>query len=647
MLHVKRTDFRRGRVVASCGLAGLAISLAAVSSFGGGGGGGGQIQLPTTAADFYTPGTQPQHKNPDFTPIFEGGQCVGCHGFYDPEDAPYETWAASMMALSARDPIWQASVAIANQDAANAGQSCIRCHSPSAFLGNRHTTGTLDEFELNDFDGVNCAFCHRMVNPELGSESAVGYLDNFPYDADPDPEVLDPLAAAGDLPAQGARTNGAYVVDHGDVRRGPFDDVPANYHGAPMHFSPFHSSSAMCGTCHDVSNINTVKLPDGTWGPDVVGTPHATGFSNDMFPEQRTYSEWLNSQFAVSGVEFLDNRFGGNHPTGVMSTCQDCHMPDQAGGGCIFFTEPPYDRPDVPQHSFAGANSWVPAAVRTQLGVEADDFGITQERVDASIARNVQMLRDASDTELSLQGSQLKVRVTNQSGHKLPTGLAEGRRMWINVKFLAGAGNLLSEHGAYDFSTGTLLDPSAKQYGARMVTSGAMADAANIPDDTDFHIALLNEVVTDNRIPPRGFTNAAYAAFGGQPVGVAYADGQFWDDTMYAIPAGATTVVVTVYHQTTTREYAEFLRDANTTTTHGQTSYDLWVQHGRSAPVDMDSVQLDLGPACQAVDLDCDGTVTGADLALLLSNWGTGGADVNGDGNTNGADLALVLSNWG
>ncbi len=645
MMSPERIVVRRGRVVASLTLAGLTLAVAAVSSFGLGG--GGQVQLPTTAADFETPGTQPQHLNPEFTPIFEGGQCAGCHGFYDPEDAPYETWAASMMAQSARDPIWQASVAIANQDAANAGQFCIRCHSPSAFFGNRHTTGTFDEFELNDFDGINCAFCHRMVNPELGSESAVGYADNFPYDVDPDPEVLDPLAAEGNLPPAGARSNGAYVVDHGDVRRGPFADVPANFHGTPMHFSPFHGSSALCGTCHDVSNINTVQLPDGTWGPDALNTPHATGFTNDMFPEQRTFSEWLNSQFAVSGVEFPDDRFGGNHPTGVMSTCQDCHMPDQAGGGCMFFTEPPYDRPDVPQHSFAGANSWVPAAVRTQLGAEADDFGVTQERVDAAIARNIQMLRDASDTELVQDGSSLRVRVINQSGHKLPTGLAEGRRMWVNVKFLDGAGMLLNELGGYDFSKGVLLDQSAKQYGAHMVTSGAMAQAANVENGTEFHIALLNEVATDNRIPPRGFTNAAYATFGGQPTGATYADGQYWDDTMYDIPAGASKAVVTVYHQTTTFEYAAFLRDENTTTAHGQTAFDLWVQHGRSAPVDMDSVQLDLGPTCPAQDLNCDGSVNGADLALLLSAWGSGGGDVNGDGNTDGADLALVLSNWG
>jgi len=46
-------------------------------------------------------------------------------------------------------------------------------------------------------------------------------------------------------------------------------------------------------------------------------------------------------------------------------------------------------------------------------------------------------------------------------------------------------------------------------------------------------------------------------------------------------------------------------------------------------------------------DFNGDGFVNGADLATLLSNWGTDGADLTNDGITNGADLANLLSNWG
>jgi hypothetical protein len=601
-------------------------------------------QVTATPADFAAPGTQP---DPAHDTFYEGIGCANCHGSFDANTAPFRSWIASMMAQSARDPIWHASLAIANQDVPFSGQACIRCHAPTAWLGDRHTDGSTNGFDpLPDFDGVTCTFCHRMVNPEAGALSAVGYADNIPYDPDPDVEILSALAKAGTLPGPGMRTNGTYVVDPRDSRRGPFDDIPVNYHGVPLHFSPFHSTGEFCGTCHDVSNAITVRRQDGSWGLDAPGAPHASGDAYDMFPEQRTYSEWLNSAFATDGVTFADRRFGGNHPTGVIRTCQDCHMPDHDGAGCVLNIDTEWERPDVPQHGFAGANSWVVRAVRAQLGAEASGMGLTQSRVETAIARNVQMLRDASDMELSQDGGDLRVRVINQGGHKLPTGISEGRRMWLHVRFLDAGGAVVGESGAYDWATGTLLDRSAKQYGAHMVTAGELAAAAGLPDPTDFHIALLNKVAFDNRIPPRGFRNAAFAAFGGEPVGASYADGQHWDDTRYPMPDGAARAIVTLYHQTTTREYVEFLRDENRTDSTGQAAYDLWVQFGRSAPVDMDTATIELVPACAPPDLDCDGTVGGTDLGLLLSAWGTSAADLDGDGITMGSDLGLLLGAW-
>lgn len=48
-------------------------------------------------------------------------------------------------------------------------------------------------------------------------------------------------------------------------------------------------------------------------------------------------------------------------------------------------------------------------------------------------------------------------------------------------------------------------------------------------------------------------------------------------------------------------------------------------------------------------DLNDDGIVNAADLAMLLAEWGisNGAADINGDGNVNAADLAIMLANWG
>jgi hypothetical protein len=51
-------------------------------------------------------------------------------------------------------------------------------------------------------------------------------------------------------------------------------------------------------------------------------------------------------------------------------------------------------------------------------------------------------------------------------------------------------------------------------------------------------------------------------------------------------------------------------------------------------------------PACPA-DLDGNGNVDGADLAILLGGWGGLGGDIDGNGITDGADLAVLLGAWG
>ena len=74
---------------------------------------------------------------------------------------------------------------------------------------------------------------------------------------------------------------------------------------------------------------------------------------------------------------------------------------------------------------------------------------------------------------------------------------------------------------------------------------------------------MLNDTVYfDNRIPPRGFTNAAFEAVQSPPVAYSYADSQYWDDTKYIFPPEAASVRVTLYYQTTSKEYIEFLKDA-------------------------------------------------------------------------------------
>ena len=648
------TDTRRRpqrRAITTAGFVALAAAALATSVGAFMGGPPGQTQLPTTAQDFFQPGTQPSSDPQTFAETIPSTNCTFCHSDYSPTFAPFDTWVSSMMGQSARDPVWHAALAIANQDANLGGEYCIRCHAPGAWLGGRSATGTTAEFTYEDWDGINCHFCHRAVNPELGSDSAVGY--NAPnQDPTPDPEVLSPLAAAGLIP-QG-HGNARYVIDPRDVRRGPFSDVPVNFHGQSLAgekvwliTSPFHSKSEFCGTCHDVSNPVFTKNGNGQYQLNTLNTPHPTQQPADMFPEQRTYSEWKNSTFATEGVTFADGRFGGNLQ-GPMKSCQDCHMPDQVGGGCVFWDsgDPWFTRQNMPQHSFAGSNTWVIDAIAFQAGFDAESIGLTPERIQASKARNVQMLRDASDMQVTQVGNSITVRVTNQSAHKLPSGYPEGRRMWVNVRFIDATNALVAERGAYDVASADLVTADTKVYEAKHGIDAAVAAATGLLAGENFHLTLANTKFKDNRIPPRGFTNAAFAADGCAPVNYSYDDGQYWDDTVYAIPEGAKKAVVTLYYQTSSREYMEFLRDA-TSDPAGQTAYDLWVTFGKSAPVSMDTTALILVSANPA-DLNGNGVVDGADLGVMLGGWGQPGiTDINQDGTTNGADLGQLLGSWG
>jgi hypothetical protein len=64
-------------------------------------------------------------------------------------------------------------------------------------------------------------------------------------------------------------------------------------------------------------------------------------------------------------------------------------------------------------------------------------------------------------------------------------------------------------------------------------------------------------------------------------------------------------------------------------------------------------VSISEKPVASPWDLDGDGQVGAADLAILLGSWGLCGdcedcpADLDGDCTVGAADLATLLGNWG
>ena len=529
-----------------------------------------QTQVPATLNDFFLPGTQPNEIN---QPIFESSSCVVCHANYDPDHEPYEQWAASMMGQAGRDPIFYATLAIANQDVDFGGEACLRCHAPGAWLDGRSTPtdgSSLDPL-LGDLDGVNCHFCHRMVDP-------------VPDAANPpeDPSILAGLVA----PALEEPHTGSFVIDPDDNRRGPFELVNFFFH--QWRESPFHQESLMCATCHDVSNPLLEEQPDGTFQLGNLDSPHPTAMKQDMFPVERTFSEWAASVYAQDAIE-TGGRFGGDKT--AVSSCQDCHMPDALGTGCNPNFDPPV-RPDVPRHSFAGANSWVLRAIRSQY--DDADTGLTQQSVDDAVARNQAMLAAAASLEAVVDSGDLRVRITNMMGHKLPTGYGEGRRMWLDVRFFDTAGNLVEQRGGYDQITAQLDEQTTEVFEILHGIDAQMSAATGLPQGPSLHFLLNNTTDKDNRIPARGFRDAVYSAIGAKVLGAVYEEEQYWSETRFSLPGGASRAEVRLFHQTTSKEYVEFLRDENVTDAKGDEAYQLWEMFGKSAPVEMGMVDLEL-----------------------------------------------------
>ncbi|MGN6520860.1 MAG: hypothetical protein ACTHK2_15680 [Dokdonella sp.] len=564
--------------------------------------------------DFTPHGTQPGL----FNDLIYADNCASCHRgnntVQEPTQTtyrPYSTWAGSMMANATRDPLFWAALDVANHDVPGAGDFCLRCHTSRGWYGGRVVKGAFgaandptlgsagcllagkydsaDDLD-SDFGGTTCHFCHRLM-PQ-GPLGEPGYIGNANAWVDDDQ----------------CETTG----DFEPCRRGPY-----TYSGSqPPHAwaqSSYHAQSEICGLCHDVSTpdtsngpLKTLKLANGT----DTGLP---------FPIERTFSEWQQSQYAQAPQQ----------------TCQACHMPmseDPDASACIFTGFP--DRTgNLPVHAFAGGNTWVPGIIKGQYGdgIVANGGIDRAGSFDQTTAWAKQMLAGAATLATTIQdytppsGSTpgamtVQVKVTNLSGHKLPSGYSEGRRMWLNLQVRDAANALVFESAAYDGTHATLTrDPQARIYevlqGIYNHNGTNACDVADGAGKAMFHFVLNDCIAKDNRIPPLGFRPATSGDPNGytlRPVGANYPETSpgsgvlvNYDTVPYAITvpagtAGPLTVTARLYFQTSSRDYIEFLRDqaaANGTAaentmcasgpgrpfevgpqdrTRGQYMYDLW-----------------------------------------------------------------------
>ncbi|MCA9933541.1 MAG: hypothetical protein H6662_03750 [Ardenticatenaceae bacterium] len=556
--------------------------------------------VPTTPNDFLLPGTQP-HQMVD---ALDAYSCIGCHLYYgdqlDPPQ-PHETetwfaWQGSMMAQAARDPLFWAALDVANADAANAGEFCLRCHIPRGWLDGRSSQpdGSAMLADSGDMEGVQCITCHRSVDPVYSPENPARDIDVLAT-------LTMPVTVTAPMPLLGSA---AMIIDPLDYRRGPFvitEVVGFDPHSAqPTQLSPYHQDAAFCGTCHDISN------PVFSWNESTqayeLNPLDMPGDLSVGFPVERTYSEWYLSDYNTPEGIYAP-QFGGN--TVNVSTCQDCHMYTITGIGAQLFGDPAMQiRDDMSVHDMTGGNTWVPQIIPLHPVFSAT-FNNEPVRAEALISGTLRaryMLQHAATVSATLHSDTLTVTVVNETGHKLPTGYPEGRRMWLQVQGYDAAGNLVYESGAYDASTAVLTqDPDLTIYQVEQGLTPALADLLpGLEAGPTFHFALNNVTVNDSRIPPRGYVFADYAALGAAPVTdsqpdpTMYADGQYWDTAVYTLPSGVVTGRVRLLYQTASKEYIEFLRDNNPNAgyNNGQILYDLWQQTNMSAPEVMAEIQF-------------------------------------------------------
>ncbi|MCX8036130.1 MAG: hypothetical protein N3D11_03555 [Candidatus Sumerlaeia bacterium] len=487
-------------------------------------------------AEIILPGTQPKEGGIEFGKV---DQCVICHGGTKNGEAdPVFSWQGGMMAQAMRDPIYRATLAVANQDIAGIGEFCNRCHAPRAWLEGRSTPVDGSAMTREDLHGVSCDVCHHLVDP-LGGE-AKKLAKSIP-------------------PGYG---NAMMVADPQNVVRGPYGDgVAAMPHRTVK--SPYHASSELCGVCHNVSN--PLHATDVARQP-----PHAFG------TVERTYSEWLLSDYAKRGAD---------------GTCQSCHYKKVEGGGyaSVFYDR---KRDHYVWHGPLGGSTWVREAI-WHLWNGAD---LNKAALDSATRRTRELLKTAASLDLAFPAAgTVRLRITNKTGHKLPTGYPEGRRMWINLRFLDASGKVLKEIGQYGETSDTLagqavraptlLDPAATRvYEFSPGLSEAAAKKFNKKPGPSFHFVLNDIVVKDNRIPPEGFTNAAFAEHLCQPVGAAYADGQNWDEVEFDMPAGTSSVAARLLYQSMSWEYLKFLVEENRTDDWSRRLYEVWTQTGKCPP---------------------------------------------------------------
>ena len=431
--------------------------------------------------------------SPNPNQFLTSDQCMGCHsagtygnvmmysGAKQPDGStpvtnvsPYGEWRWSPMGLAGRDPVFYAQLeseiafvksffkdnpAKVAENIKAINNTCFRCHG---VMGKRRLDDDHGGPGKGDFDpqvvyatydnnpppnkafiygalardGVSCMACHRIVEDK---GPFIDFLKN--------------------------KITGNFTVGDPAELFGPFLDAEIvtdpmnNSLGIKPKHNEYIKSSRMCGNCHTI-NLPLMDNPDAD-----PNKPHL---------EQVTYLEWLNSGY--------QNEVGTNSKA---QTCQDCHMPTKYSNAKGTLNIPLIQQPiafiedtQYPQtgnrlpddkirvrfreegfvrHQLQGLNVTLLEMFRqfmspyksngtnilanVVLGVRQNDYMSGLDGLSNAIDNFVQQAQNStaevsvSEPAINNQNLVADVKVTNKTGHRLPSGVGF-RRAFLEVRVI-------------------------------------------------------------------------------------------------------------------------------------------------------------------------------------------------------------------
>lgn len=340
--------------------------------------------------------------------FFTAGRCAGCHG-HDPDGLTsvdsqgrdvnlVDDWRSTMMSNSARDPFFRAKteheVQVNPEHQVEIENKCLGCHAPLGMHEERmlgHPPFTMAKLDTSylGLDGVSCLSCHMQSEATAGT-----YF-------------------SGELQFDSARVYGPYSDDQINPA------IMQSFVGFTPGFGGHIVNSKVCAGCHTLTT-ETLDL-DG----------NATG---DVFVEQATYHEWLNSVYSATGTQ-----------------CNTCHMPRLnepillAADYAFLNAQEPFGL-----HHLVGGN--VQMLKLLKANKDTLDIPANDTQFDSTIVRTQRMLTERTlDAQITLADRTsdtifYDLLLENRAGHRFPSGYPS-RRAFVEFVVLDFEGDTVFKSG--------------------------------------------------------------------------------------------------------------------------------------------------------------------------------------------------------